>query len=266
MNPPPNLPIIDSHHQLNAATARPAELAPILAGNGVQRSILIQPEPSTDHTRDALALADDSPFVAAAAVWADLNTASLSPALDQLARSPKLRGLCLNLNNYDNAPQLARDPILESLRETAARGLSLDIIASPSHIPSVRALAEAIPNLQIALAHLGSPRIARGEREPWGVHMLNLAPLNNISIKLSGLLSLDPQPQPNPARLKPFVETVIRLFGYSRLMFGSDWPAPRTLNAYRQTLQTSIDAASPIAQPQLARLLAGTAADFYRLD
>ena len=139
------------------------------------------------------------------------------------------------------------------------------MIVEPRQVPSVRALAEAIPELRIAVAHIGSPFIARSEREPWGVHMLNLAPCANVSVKLSGLVTLDTEPW-STAHLRLFVEPMVRLFGYRRMMFGSDWPNHLSVASYEQVLQATVEAAGPMTDAQLAAVLGGTATAFYRLD
>ena len=258
-------PIVDSHLRLGAPDARPPELARLLPECGVESAVAVQPQPSMDETRAALALADGAPFVVGAVVWIDVESPSLADVLDEIGASPKLRGVCLSVDDRGDNHWLMKDDVRRGLREVAARGLSLDVIASPAQVPSVQALAEAAPELRIALAHLGAPYVARGEREPWGVYMLNLAPLRNVSVKLSGLIALDAQPNWSVAHLKLFVEPIVRLFGYSRLMFGSDWPSS-VAAGYRDVLQAAVEAAGPMTDPQLASVLAGSAAEFYRLS
>ncbi len=256
--------VIDAHHQLAPSGAVPSELDRLLSECGVAGAVLVQPEPSPDDARAALALAAEAKLAAGAVVGVDIESPGFPGVLDELADASMLRGICLDVSNRGDNHWLARDAVRSGLRETAGRGLSLDVVASPAQIPSVRALAEAIPDLRIALVHIGAPYIARGEREPWGVYMLNLAPLENVCLKLSGLLTLDAQPW-SAARIKLFVEPVVRLFGYSRLMFGSDWPNPAPVAGYRQALEAVVEAASPMTDPQIEQILSATAADFYRL-
>lgn len=259
-----SVPIVDAHHQLDRSNARPDQLAPLLAQNGVERTVLVQAEPSLEATRTALALADGCGFAAAAAVWVDVAADGLAELLDGLAASPKLRGVCLPANIEDDNHWLTQAPVIAGLREVAKRGLSADVIAEPRQLPSVRALAEALPELDIALAHIGAPFIARGEREPWGMHMLNLAPLRNVTVKLTGLVTLDTRPW-NAAHLRLFVEPIVRMFGFERMMFGSDWPAHNAAAAYAQVLGAAREAASPMTDAQHAQLFGRTAAAFYRL-
>lgn len=257
-------PIVDAHRQ-PATPDNAEEFAALLASNGVQRTVLIQPEPSGDATNAALAAAAADELVAAAAVWVDVTSRDLGKTLDQLERNKKVRGLCLPAYREADNHWLTQPAVLGGLREAAKHGLSLDVIVEPRQAPSVRDLAEAVPDLPIALAHIGSPFIARSEREPWGVHMLNLAPCANVSVKLSGLVTLDTEPW-STAHLKLFVEPMVRLFGYRRMMFGSDWPNHLSVASYDQVLQATAEAAGPMTDAQLADVLGGTAARFYRLD
>ena len=257
-------PIVDAHRHA-APPDNAGEFAALASSGGVQRTVLVQPEPSDEATDAALAAAAKDDLVAAAAVWVDVASRELGKTLKRLERSKKVRGLCLPAYRDEDNHWLTQPPVLAGLREAAKHGLSLDVIAEPRQIPSVRDLAEAVPDLRIALAHIGSPFIARSEREPWGVHMLNLASCANVSVKLSGLVTLDTEPW-STAHLKLFVEPMVRLFGYRRMMFGSDWPNHLAVATYEQALQATIDAAGPMTDSQLADVLGGTAAAFYRLD
>ncbi len=260
-----NLPPIVDAHRLPATPDAAGAFAVLLAAGGVQRTVLVQPEPSDDVTNAALAAMAGDDLVAAAAVWVDVTSRDLGKTLKQLERNEKVRGLCLPAHREADNHWLAQPEVLAGLREAARRGLSLDVIVEPRQVPSVRALAEAIPELRIAVAHIGSPFIARSEREPWGVHMLNLAPCANVSVKLSGLVTLDTEPW-SAAHLRLFVEPMVRLFGYRRMMFGSDWPNHLSVASYEQVLQATVEAAGPMTDAQLAAVLGGTATAFYRLD
>ena len=258
-------PIVDAHR--NAAMPDNAEeFAELLASNGVQRTVLVQPEPSDEATNTALAAVAKDELVAAAAVWVDVTSRNLGKILKQLERNKKVRGLCLPAYREPDNHWLTQPDVLAGLREAAKPRPQprRDRGAAPGPLRT-RSLAEAVPDLRIALAHIGSPFIARSEREPWGVYMLNLAPCTNVSVKLSGLITLDTEPW-STAHLKLFVEPMVRLFGYRRMMFGSDWPNHLAAASYEQALQATIEAAGPMTEDQLASVLGGTASAFYRLD
>lgn len=257
-------PIVDAHHQLGGADAPVDALAPLLEENGVERTVLVQPEPSEEASRAALNAAAAADFVAAAIVWADVESPGVDGMLRRFARVRKLRGVCLPAHLQEDNHWLTRPGVLRGLRAAAKRGLSLDVIVEPRQLPSVRALAQEIPDLPIAVANLGSPFIGRGEREPWGVHMLRLAAMPNVRVKVSGVVSLDAEPW-NAARIQRFVEPVVRLFGSRRVMFGSDWPRHAGRASYDEVVRAAVETSGPMTNHQLADLFAATASSFYRL-
>ena len=242
----------------------PADLAPLLAWHGVVSTVLVQPLASDEQTGRAVALAAETGFVAALVPWVDVTAPSLAKRLDELAKSPKLRGVCVLASAEADNRWLARDDVLAGLGMVAERGLSLDVLVEPRNLPSVGEVAARLPGLSIAVCHLGGPSIGWGQREPWGVYLLNLASRPNVVMKLSGLLSLDARPW-NAAHIRGFVEHVVRLFGYERMMFGSDWPAHDDVATYAQVMESAIAAAEPMTSAQRERLLAGTAQEFYRI-
>ena len=269
MTAPSPFPIVDAHHQFvgaqGGATAfLPADLAPLLVEEGVQATVLVQPEPSAERTRWAMAMADETEFVAAVVPWVDVTAKSLARDLRALAASAKLRGICIPLGQDSDNHWLRRDDVIAGLTTVGDRGLTLDVLAAPRHLPAVAALAERLPELSIAVCHLGAPFVGRGQREPWGVYMLNLAPHRNVVMKLSGLVTLDARPW-NVAHHRGFVEAVVRLFGHERMMFGSDWPVHAGTATYAQVVDAALGAAGPMTAHQRERVLAGTARAFYRL-
>jgi L-fuconolactonase len=179
--------------------------------------------------------------------------------------SSKVRAVAVRVADQPENHWLVRDDVLRGVRAAAERGLVLDIEIEPRQVPSVGRLAELVPELRIAIAHLGSPFIARSEREPWGVYMLNVAPNRNVYVKVSGLVMLDTELW-KVAHHRLFVESVVRLFGYDRLMFGSDWPNHLSRATYGEVLEAAYDAAGPLTSRQAERLFRDTASEFYGLD
>ena len=228
--------------------------------------MLVQIEASAEQTDRALAVAAETDYVGATSVWVDLSAEDVHDALDRIAAAPKVRGVFLPVWREPDNRWLLVDHVVRGLRAAAERGLVVEVQLEPRHLPSIVRLAEQIPELRIVIAHIGSPFIARSEREPWGVYMLNVAPHRNVFAKLSGLITLDTRPRWDTAHIRLFVESAVRLFGYERLMFGSDWPVHLPDASYAQVLETTLDAAGPMTDRQRTQLLRGTASSLYRID
>jgi L-fuconolactonase len=260
--------IVDSHLSLfdrDGVKHDPADLGLLLAERGVSQGVLLQANLSLDDSLWTLEQADSSGFAGGAAVWVDLASPGAIDEMGNMSANQMFRGLCLpvwrEIDNY----WLLREDVLGVLREVASRGLSVDLQVAPRQLPSVGRLAEMVPDLRIALDHLGSPFISKSEREPWGIYMLKLAPHRNITVKVSGLITLDVQPGWNVAHLRLFVESAVRLFGFDRMMFGSDWPTHLQAATYEEVLAAAVGAAGPMTGAQQDQLLGLTACEFYRL-
>ena len=92
----------------------------------------------------------------------------------------------------------------------------------------VVALVGRCPETRFVLDHCGKPAIRAGVRsfEPWRADVARLAAHENISCKLSGLLT-EATSGGGDWRwqdLMPYAASVVECFGMERVMYGSDWP------------------------------------------
>ena len=66
--------------------------------------------------------------------------------------------------------------------------------------------------------------------------------------------------------MKPYVDDVLELFDYDRLMFGTDWPVCTLAASYESVVQTSQGLLNDVSEEGKASILRDTAINFYRLD
>lgn len=158
---------------------------------------------------------------------------------------------------------------LEGARTLAASGLAFDACVRAEQLEDVIALADAVPSLRIVLDHLGKPGVGRPgapadpRRSPWSAAVRALAARPNVVAKLSGLPSEAPGGRWSEEQLAPFVEIALEAFGPNRLLFGSDWPVSAPYDRWTAFV---VDRVRELAGDDgLARVMAGTAEDVYRL-
>jgi L-fuconolactonase len=243
----------------------PADLAPILERNGVSRTVLVQANQSPEEAGFLLDLAEATDFVAGVVVWVDLTSPDVAKVLDELGRRPKLVGVRHQVHDEPDDAWLSRDDVVRGLRELGRRGLTYDLLLRPQHIKYVPALAERVPDLRLVVDHIAKPLIAGGVMEPWATDMASVAAIPGLYCKVSGMVTEADHSRWTADDLKPYVSHVVELFGYSRLMWGSDWPACLPAATYDQVLQAALDAVGPIPDDDSARLMGRNATDFYRL-
>src|SRR5438552_5816019 len=96
----------------------PADLAPLLAENGVDATILVQCRASFEETEDFLRIASATPFIAGVIGWVDLTHQAVGKTLDGLRGSPggsKLVGIRHQVHDEADPDWLLRSDVQRGL-------------------------------------------------------------------------------------------------------------------------------------------------------
>ena len=99
----------------------------------------------------------------------------------------------------------------------------------------------------------------------WRRDVLELSRSENVTVKLSGLVTRGyPDPVP-PDLLRSWGQTLLAGFGPGRMMFGSDWPVCTLSSTYDEVVAAADDAVAGLSAAERASVFTGTATQFYRL-
>ncbi|TDC58453.1 hypothetical protein E1281_01230 [Actinomadura sp. KC345] len=250
-------------------TFEEGDLQPDMDACGVEGTVLVQAADSYADTDYMLEVADRWPRVRAVVGWVPLTRPDeAAAALDRYRRDPRYVGVRHLIHDEPDPDWLLRPEVREGLDALAERELAFDVVAVlPRHLEHVPLLAERHPELRLVIDHLAKPPIAGRGREPWAGLLARAARHPNVYAKVSGLnTAADPETW-TAAVLRPYVEHALELFGAGRLMFGGDWPISVLAGGYRKVWDETVKLLDDLAIPpgDRARLLGGTAADFYRI-
>ncbi len=242
----------------------PGDLEPWLTATQVEATLLIQAAPSFEETLDLLRIAREVSFVVGVVGWIDFGAPAVALAsLDQLAAEPLLLGVRPMLQSISQ-PGWILDPSRTAIFDTLIdRGLVFDALVRPHHLAAIAELADRYPGLRIVIDHAAKPDIASGKLGVWEQGMRRLASAHNVSCKLSGLLTEAPLGV-DPAVLRPFVDTLLGLFGSRRLLWGSDWPVIELAGGYQHWHGMAAALLSNLSEPEFAAVFGGNAARIYR--
>jgi L-fucono-1,5-lactonase len=275
--------IVDSHHhfwqigrfeypwltpqiQVLRRDFLPEDLTPLLRETGVDRTVVVQAHQSLAEAHWLLELAAEHDFIAGVVVWSDLAGGRLANDLDQLQRNPKFKGLRHMIQDEPDDAWMIHGDVLEGFRELERRDIPFDVLIYPRHLKLLPKLREQCPRLRLVIDHIAKPPIARGEIDPWARALEVVASLSRVWCKLSGMITEANWQNWTPQHLKPYVQHVVHLFGYDRLMFGSDWPVCTLAGSYQQVISALRECLGPISRADADLLWGGTARSFYRLD
>ena len=214
----------------------PDDLRPLLAANGVARTVLVQATSSLDETRWLLELAAASGFVHGVVGWVDL-TGDVPAQLSGL--TGPLVGARHQVHDEADANWLLRDDVQRGIAALGEAGLVFDLLVRVRELPAAVETVRRQPDVRFVLDHVAKPPLRAGDLTAWADGVAALGAEPNTACKLSGLFT----EAERGADLRGVVEQALGWFGPERCMFGSDWPVCLLAARYEETLALVRDVA-----------------------
>jgi L-fuconolactonase len=186
--------------------------------------------------------------------------------LDALADRPLVVGV-RRLIQSEPAGFATSRAYLAGTERVSRAGLTFDAGIHWPQLPEVIAIADASPDLEIVLDHLGKPPIgsptapADPSESSWLPDIRALAKRPRTWCKLSGLPAESALGW-TPEQVVPFLDAALDAFGPDRLIFGSDWPVSAP---YGQWLATVAEWAEDRVGDRADAILCTNAERVYRL-
>jgi L-fuconolactonase len=247
----------------------PADLRPLMQSMAIARTILVQARSSTDETEELLATAAAERFIAGVVGWVDLTDPGVADEIARLRDGPggdRLVAVRHQVHDEADPDWLTRPEVLRGLAAVSSAGLAYDLLVRPREMSAAFDTAATMSDLRFVLDHIGKPRIALAEMEPWASRLEALATLPNVACKLSGLVTEANWSYWTTVDLHPYVDTVLDAFGPARLMFGSDWPVCLLAASYDRVVRVDRELLAGLSDGERARVFGETAIEVYGLD
>lgn len=279
--------VVDAHHhfwdttnpdydyywmtdELGAIRGRygPDDMRPLLAATGVERTVLIQTIPSLKETKDFLATAASTDFVAGVVGWVDLADPGVADVLAELAGGPgsdKLVGIRHQAHDEPDPDWLRRDDVLRGIAAVGIAGLTYDVLVRGRELPAARELVAAFPDQRFVIDHIAKPCIRDHEISPWASLMEPMAAFPNVWVKLSGMIEEADWQSWKPGDLVPYVTRLLDWFGAGRLMFGSNWPVCLLAGSYVQVFDALRKALGDLPAESVDGIFGVNAVNAYEL-
>jgi L-fuconolactonase len=244
----------------------PADLAPSLVAHGLEGSVAVQASCTPGETDWLLALADEAPSIVGVVGWVDLCAPTARASLEHLAAHPRCRGVRHIVQDEPDDRFLLRADFLAGVSHLAPLGLTYDILVHPRQLPAAVEFARRHPETRLVLDHLGKPPIREGLLEPWARQIRELARLEHVCCKVSGLVTEADWTSWTRRDIAPYLDLVFDVFGASRLMFGSDWPVCLLAAGYDEVIGIVDEYVERLSASEREAVFGGTAARFYGLE
>lgn len=247
----------------------PEDLAPLLAGTGLDRTILVQTRSSHEETREFLAIAATTPFVAGVIGWVDLTDSGVADAIASLRTGPggaRLVGFRHQVHDEPDPDWLLRPDVRRGLKAVGAAGLVYDLLVRPRELPAAWQVVRAMPDVRFVIDHLAKPPIRDGAMHPWADLLAPFGELPNVSCKVSGLVTEADWSGWQPDEIRPFVDHAIDVFDPGRILFGSDWPVCLVAATYDRVVELAQVLLGGFDDRERAAMMGGNAIRIYRLQ
>src|SRR5207245_1570506 len=145
----------------------PADLRPLLESRGVEATVLVQTRSSLEESREFLAIAAETEFIAGVVAWVDLTDATVGDTIAELQSRPggeRLVGIRHQVHDEADPQWLGRPDVRRGLRAVAQTGLDYDLIVRSREMAAALDLARELPDMRFVCVHRAQPSLRVGQR------------------------------------------------------------------------------------------------------
>ncbi|WP_276390459.1 amidohydrolase family protein [Eudoraea chungangensis] len=274
--------IIDSHHHLwkykpetypwitedmkiLRADYLPQILYPLLKANGVDACVAVQADQSEKETDFLLKCASENEFIKGVVGWIDLKRANREDRLAYFAADKNLKGIRHVVQDEPDPEFMLEKEFQNGIQCLANFNLTYDILIYDFQLPAAVLLARAFPNQKFVLDHIAKPKLSEGVSRNWSSQIKELSLCDNVSCKISGMVTETKDFQWSEEEFTPFMEVVLEAFGSERLMYGSDWPVCLLAAKYPQVINIVQKFVSTLTKSEQDNIMGLNAKRFYEL-
>jgi len=245
----------------------PPDSASVMATEGFTACVAVQARQTLEETRWLIHLAERHPMIAGVVGWVDLQAGAdtVRAQLDSFAAAEKLVGLRHIVQAEPDDRFLVRPEVLEGLAVLGESGLAFDILIYAHQLPAACECVQRLPQVMFVLDHLAKPPIRNGAIERWAHDLRSLAAHENVYAKLSGLITEADWHRWTADDIQPCLDVAFDVFGWQRLMVGSDWPVCLVAGDYSRTMHVVVDYIATRPSCEREAILGGNAQRFWKL-
>ena len=234
-------PWIGEGMEVLAQDRLPADLNPLLDANGIDGTVAVQARQVVEETEALLAMAEEYDFIRGVVGWVDLRSPDVEAQLQRFRDKTKMVGVRHVVQDEPDAQFVLREDFMRGIGKLKAYGLVYDILIFPHQLPASIELVRRFPDQVFVLNHIAKPCIKDKQISPWDSDIKKLASFENVSCKLSGMVTEADWHNWAAEDFRPYMEVVLEAFGAERLTIGSDWPVCTLAGQYGSVVNIAAD-------------------------
>lgn len=238
---PEEYPWIGEGMEVLAQDRLPSDLKPLLAEQGIEGTVAVQARQVIEETEALLAMADEYDFIRGVVGWVDLRNPNVEEQLDRFRDKGKMAGVRHVVQDESDPKFVLREDFVRGIGKLKTYDLVYDILIFPHQLPSTIELVREFPEQVFILDHIAKPYIKDQKVSPWDSDIKKLAFHENVSCKISGMVTEADWHNWTIEDFTPYMEVVLEAFGSDRLTIGSDWPVCTLAGQYGNVINIAAE-------------------------
>ncbi|TMM56763.1 amidohydrolase [Maribacter algarum] len=243
----------------------PSDLIEVYKANGIDGCVAVQADQTLVETDFLLDLAKENAFIKGVVGWADLRSENIDALLEEYHSNQKLKGWRHIVQGEADHNFLLRPDFLRGISYLEKYDYAYDILIFPHQLGATLEFVKQFPHQKFVIDHIAKPCIKDGFFEGWAVLMKEIAKHENVSCKISGMITEADFDSWKPTEITPYMDLVLSAFGADRLMFGSDWPVCLVAGNYGDVKGLVTDFISGLSENEQKAIMGDNALKFYNL-
>jgi L-fuconolactonase len=244
----------------------PEDLKPLLAENNIDGCIAVQTKQTEEENNFLLQLTSKNDFIKGIIGWVDLMSDDIEDRLNFWSHQKKLKGFRHILQGEENKSLMLELAFKKGISLLNKFDFTYDILIYPDQLRFAFELVKIFPQQKFIIDHIAKPYIKSGEIEQWKSDIQKFKPCENVSCKISGMVTEAAWNNYSAETFKPYLDVVVETFGTNRIMYGSDWPVCLVAaSSYKEVYKIAEEYFSSFSKDKQQDIFGNNAISFYNL-
>ena len=244
----------------------PNDSLELFAQNQIDGCIAVQADSSEDETFFLISLAEQSEFIKGVVGWVDLQSKNIESQLTYFSQFEKMVGFRHVVQSESDPNFLARPDFLKGVQLLDTFDFAYDLLIYPNQLNAGIEFCKKNANQRIVLDHLAKPPIKSGDITEWKKDIEKFKELENVSAKISGLITEAEWFNYNEKDILNIIEIALEVFGADRLMFGTDYPVVLVADELSNWVNTFKKSVAQLSSTEIKKITIDNCLQFYKID
>ena len=243
----------------------PEKLEQTIRDAGIEGVISVHARQSVEETDWLIGMAHHNKFMKGVVGWLPLIQNDIEIYLEKYSGENSLKGIRHVVQGETDPEFILRNDFNRGISLLKKYSLVYDILILERQLPNTIRFADQHPDQVFVLDHIAKPLIGRNELSPWKENIQELAKRENVSCKISGMVTEADFTNWTPEQLLPYFDVILNAFGPARLLFGSDWPVCLVATSYKNWADLVRKTISTFSETEQAKIMGENAVKIYNL-